>query len=67
MPDGVNAGDEFEEVCTLKFTDDGKAMLLAIDGNTLDAAAEKERKKTKPMGMRQKMSEMTTDADEDGE
>jgi hypothetical protein len=50
MPEGVEKGEEFEEVCTFKFDDDGKMILLAVDGNTIDKDSEKERKKQKPVG-----------------
>lgn len=58
MPEGIEVGDEFEEVCTLKFTGDGKTVrVLAVDGNTLGKAEEKERKGGKPKGMMERMRE----------
>lgn len=55
IPEGVEEGEEFDEIATFKVDEDGKLQMLALDGNKLEE--DKSTKKKKPKGAIQKSEE----------
>jgi hypothetical protein len=47
LPDGVDAGDEFEALATLQLKENGRACLVALDGNRVEGYREDDEKPDK--------------------
>lgn len=63
VPEGLETGDQFQTMATLVLGDNGKAMLVEIDGQPI-AGYEKEGKKSK---MKEAMKDYEEDKMEGGE